>query len=226
MSGRMANFLPTDGKDRVRRRRKSHSELEGIEIVTPELDVSEVRRIRIERLKGNTTTRRSVATPKMTSESHATLPSLKSASSQRRKSVQSRHSGKEETKHRRQKSTSKDDYPYVYRSSVKNPHASRTSLPKAGDVHGEEESSDSEADSTQSEPIEAKPRRRKIKIVYVDEDVYKSSKHGERRSRTDKDRKGDDRDTDKSVRSSRTHSRRHSVVDAPTISLRRRHEFQ
>jgi hypothetical protein len=222
----MANSRATDGEDRVRRRRKSYSELEGKEKVTPEPEVSEVRRIRIERLEGNTTTRRSVATPKMTSESHATLSSLKSGSSHRRKSVHHRHSGKEETKHRRRtKSTSKDKSSYVYRSAVDRSCSSRTSVSEARRLGRDGESSDSEADSTQSEPIQVKPRRRKIKIVYVDEEDYKSSNPKERRSRTDREGKSHDRDIDESVRRSRAHSRRHSVVDAPPISSHRRYGF-
>lgn len=220
----MANPRATDGEQRgARRRRKSYSELEGRERVTLEPNVSEVRRIRVERLEGNTTARRSVAIPKMTSDSHAILPSLKSASSHRRKSHHHHRSGKEETKHRRRtRSSSKDESTYVYRSAIDESHSSRTSVPEARGLGHDENSSDSEADSTHSEPIPAKTRRRKIKLVYVDGEGYKSSKLKERLSKTDREGKSHDRDIEESDRKSRAHTRRQSVVDAQPASSHRR----
>lgn len=220
----MVNGRATDGERGLTRQRKSHSELEGKEDVTLRPDVSEVRRIRIERLDADTTTRRFVATPEMTSESHATLPRSKSRSTHRRKKVHHYQSGKEETKHRRRtKSTSKDEPSYVYSSPVDRTHSSRTSIQETRTLGRDGESSDSEADSAQSEPLQVKPRRRRIKIVYVDEEDYKPLRSKERRSKIDKEGRDRHRDVDESVRRSRQQrSRRQSSADVPHVSSSRR----
>jgi hypothetical protein len=212
--------------ERRMRRRKSHSELEGKKEVTLALDVCEVRRIRIERLEsGITTTRRTEAIPRMTSESQTTLPSVKSRSSHRRKKDRQNTSGDAETRHhRRKKSAARNSY--VYSSPAGKSQSSRINISAKGTLAHDEESSDSGEDSTRSEPVQSKPRKRKIKIVYVDEDDYISSKPKERRSWTEKGPRECPRDVQESVRRSRAiPSRRHSVVNAAPVSSHRRYSL-
>lgn len=205
--------------ERRTRRRNSYSELESREEVTPELNVSEVRRIRIERLESTTTTRRSEATPDMPSESNATLPSLKSRSIHRRKKERQHHSSDEETKHRRRRKSTVQDA-RVYGSPV---GKSQSRITISGTKGVEEVSGDSEDDSTKSEPVEHKPRKRRIKIVYVDEGEYKSSKPKVRRSRTDQSSRERPRHGEEfNHRSRASQSRRHSVVEKPPISSHKR----
>lgn len=228
-----------DGDRRVRRRRRSHSELEDEEIyksrgkekITLEPDVSEVRRIRIERLEGSTSTRRSVATPKMTSESHATLPSLKSASSHRRRHDPRRSTAS--TKHRtKRKSTSKDDSTptYVYGTPADRPQSSRITKSDTRKLGKDGESSESEDEdeddrATHSEPTREKPRKRKIRVIYIKEgEEPKSSKPKERRVKSDEETRDRPRDSHESVRRSRAHTtRRKSVFEERPASPPKRY---
>lgn len=205
----------------------SYSELEGGEKVTPEPEVSEVRRIRIERLEGHATTRKPAATPKMTSESHATLPSLKSRSIHRRKKDRHHHSGNEERKHRsRRKSTSKVEPTYVYGSATERPKPSRTHISETRRLGGDGDSTDSAEDSTESEPVRVKSTKRKIKIVYVDDQDRKTSRTKERRPRTEREVRDRPRDDEASVHRSRAPvSRRHSAIEVPSASTHRRCVF-
>lgn len=220
----MADSRAPEDELGVRRRRKSDSELDSEEKVTSESDVPSMRRIRIERVEGNTTTRRSVATPKMSSESHATLRSEKSGSTHRRRKSHHHHSGKEEGKHRRRRnSTSKDESPYVYGSPLNRPPTLRANNLRIRKPSQDIESTSSDAESTQSDPVvEVKPRKRKIKIVYVDDDDRKYSKSKEYRSTTNREGRVRHSDAEKIVRRSRaTPTRRQSAVEMPQTSTHR-----
>jgi hypothetical protein len=225
----MARSEEVEGERRVRRGRGSDGEWKGErkicgkEKISTEPDISEVRRLRVERLEGSTSTRRSVAKPKMTSESHATLPSLKSTSSQRRKH-DPRRSTVSTKRHRKRKSTSKDDSTstYVYgtpadRSPPERRHAQDGEPIEEDDVESERDH------STPSERDEDKPRRRKVKVIYVKEHSSKS-KPKLRRVRSDQEMHSRPTDSQKSVRRSRTQTtRRKSVVEERPISLPRRY---
>ena len=223
----MANSQSADGERRVRRRRRSYSELEGEKLyksrgkekVTLEPDISEVRRIRIDRLEAGSTSRRSSETPKMTSVSHATLPSLKSASSHRRRKEHRRST--EETKHsRRRKSTSKDESTtrYVYGKPADRSQSSRITISETRRLGRDGESSESEEErATQSEPIVEKPKERKIRVVYITEES--KPKHKERRSRAEKVVGDQTRHIEESGSRSRAHeSRRKPAAYAPPAS--------
>ena len=223
----------------MRRRRRSYSGLDdrnlyksrGEEKITLEPDVSEVRRIRIERLEGSTSSRRSVATPKMTSESHAPLPSLKSASSHRTRHNPRRSTAS--TKHRtKRKSTTKDDSipSYVYGTPADRPQSSSITISETRKLGRDGESSETEEedeDATHSEPIREKPRKRKIRVIYVKEgEESKSSKPYERRVKSDQEFRDRPRDSHDSVRRSRVHApRRKSSVEERLASPPKRYVF-
>lgn len=220
LAARMARSEEADGERRIRRRRRSYNELEaerlyksrGEEKITLEPDVSEVRRIRVERLEGSTSTRRSVATPKMISESHATLPSLKSASSHRRRHASRRSSVS--TKHRtKRKSTSRDDSTptYVYANSTDKTQSSRITISEStklsrdgGSIDSEEDEKEDDA-STHSKQVTEKPKTRKIRVIYVDGDDLKSLKPRERRVKS-KERQDRSSDSHETVRRNKVHT--------------------
>lgn len=164
----------------------------GGEEVTLEPDISQVRRIRIERLEGSTSTGRSAAAGKMTSESHATLPVLKHVSSHGRRKEHRR--SVVDTRHRtRVKPSSKDDSTSacVYGTPAERSQSSRITISESRQLGRDGESSGSE---TESEKVDAahsdameKPRKRKIKIVYVKADDSKPSRPRERRVRPEKE---------------------------------------
>lgn len=224
----MANSQ-ADGVRRMRRRHKSHSELEGEkfyesggkEKVSLEPDVSEVRRIRVERLEGSTTTRRSSATTKMTSESYATLPSLKSRSSHRRRKESHRDS--EGTRHRRRrKSTSKDDSAtYVYGAPADKSTSSRITISETRALGQDGESSESDDESTKSEPVKTKTRKRKVRVIYV---TAEEAKERERRARADKAPSQRPKESEETIHRSRAQdTRRKSTTDVLPASASRRY---
>ena len=191
---RMAKEEVAEGGRNARRKLNNEAKAKRIETQGGEdehrlkPDVYEVRKVRLERLEGSKSTRRSVATPKMTSDSHATLTSLKSSSSHRRRhsSRRSTVSTRHHTRHHtRRNSTSRDDFTptYVYgtpadRSQSRITASETRKLGRDGDPS--ELEVDEETRTTQSDPIEEKSKTRKIRIVYKDE-VPNSSKHRERR---------------------------------------------
>jgi hypothetical protein len=219
-----------DGKRRVRRRR-SHSELDDEKLhksrgkgkVALEPNGPEVRRNTIERLEDRTSNDRTAATPKMTSESHATLRSQKGSSSHRRRKDHHR-SGVEKSHRSRRKSTSRDDSTYVYGNpESKSKHARITVAEKK--LGSDDESSESEEAerSTQPESVKERPRKRKIKIVYITEEDYQSSKPKERTVREKKPQDGP-QEREGSIRRSKTHhSRRKASAEAPPASPPRRY---
>jgi hypothetical protein len=228
----MANPQAVGEDRRVRRRRRSHSELEdeklyksgGKETVTLEPDAEEVRRIRIERLEGSATNGRPAATPKMTSESHATLPSSKSASSHRKR--RDHHRRPEEKKHRRRwKSSAKDDITseYVYGPPGEKSQSSRITVSETRRLGRDEESSESEEDvAVQPEPVK-EPRKRRIKIVYITEEEAKAARRRERRERRAKELS--DQELAEPVHRSRVHHsrRRSSAAETPPASPPKRY---
>ena len=200
----------------------------GKENVTLEPDVSELRRVRVERLEGSTSTRRTTAAPKMTSESHATLPSLKSASSHRRRD---HRRSTVSTKHRtRRKSTSKGDSTptYVYGTPADRPQSSRIAISDVRKLSRDGESSESEEDEEDSgihsEPVREEPKKRKIRVVYVKEDGSKSSRPRERRVKSSKEIRERPRSSHESVRRSRAHTtRRKSIAEERPASPPKRY---
>lgn len=220
----------------MRRRRRSYSELEdetlyksrGKEKGTLEPNVSEVRRVRVERLGSSTSTRRTAATPKMTSESHATFPSLKSASSHRRKD---HRRSTVSTKHRtRRKSTSKGDSTptYVYGTPAGRSQSSRITISEIRKLGRDGESTESEEDgenvATHSEPVREKPKKRKIRVVYIKEDDSKSSRPREERTKSDKEIRDRLRSSHESIQRSRAHTtRRKSIAEERPASPPKRY---
>ncbi|KAF8862529.1 hypothetical protein BDZ45DRAFT_799021 [Acephala macrosclerotiorum] len=204
----------------VRCRARSYSSLDdeeefesrGKETVTPEVDPAELRRLRIERLGGSTSTRRRSTTQNMTSESHATLPSHKTSTTHRRRR---RHHRDPEDKERRsqRKPTAKDEAAdtYVYGAPTDRPKSSRITVKETRKLGRDGESSESEREHVVRERRERRPgeKEKKIKVIYVTREELKASRHKERRIDSDPDRK------DSLERSSTHRSRRHSTVELP-----------
>jgi len=196
-----------NGERRTRRRQKSHNELNGRDsggAVTHEPDDLEVRRSRLERLDGSPIP--SASTPKMTSESHATLPSPKS--SHRRKRDQ--HRSPDEKKHRsRRKSTVKEGgtTAYVYGE----PTRSRATPERKSGSDADSSSSDEDAVKV------VKPKERKATVIYVTEEDDRAKRRQERRAKT-REPAERSRETEESPRKTRTHrSRRKSMVESPPL---------
>jgi len=215
----MANSESADGEPWVRRRRRPRSGLDDEKLYESggngrERDPPEVRRIRIERLDGSTSTRRTASTSKMTSVSHATLPSIRTTTSHRRR--RSRHRSPERKHHSRKKSAPKDESAtYVYGAPEGKTRSSRVIVTETRKLGRDGESSESEEErATQSDPV--KEKTRKVKIVYVTPEEARSLKDKERRSRTTRESSDRPRGSGESIRRSRAHgSRRKSVSEAP-----------
>ena len=209
----MANSQAGGEESRVRRRRKSHSELNdekkksrGEVVVALVPDISEVGRIRIERLDAAATPRRTAADPKMTSESHATHSGVKSTSGHRRGKDQ--HRSPEESRHRRRrKLIANTDATHVYGTPTDKSQAFPVTISKTRKLGRDGERSESEADEvSESESIEVKPKKTRVRVVYVTAEELK-----ERRRKA-----GNEPRKDESIRrSSARHSRRDSTVEAP-----------
>jgi transcription elongation GreA/GreB family factor len=238
---RMARSSNAEDKEpsrRVRRRHESHRGLDGEklyksrgkETVTLQPDEQGARRIRIERLEGRTSVSTSVgrsplrSSANMTEESIATPPSLRSTPSHRRRSV--RDVRPEEKKHRqRRKSNPKEDErtEYVYGPPTGRPKSSRIisetrKLGRDGETSEEEEERE-----TQSEPErEKRHKEKKIRIIYVSKEEAKSLRHQEKRVKPEKGSSERPRDSEESVRRSRTHrSRRNSIAGVPVSPPKR-----
>jgi len=240
----MASFSNAEGKEpsrRVRRGHESHSGLDdeklykscGNESVTLLPDEQEVcvPRIRIERLEGSTSASTSVgrsplrSSANMTEESIATPPSLRSPPSHRRRSV--KEVRPEEKKYRtRRKSNAKEDdrTEYVYGPPTGRPKSSRITISETRKLGRDGETSESEEErETQSEPVrEKRHKEKKIRIVYVSREEAKSLRHKEKRVKPEKESSERPRDSEESVRRSRTHrSRRNSIAEVPASPPKR-----
>ena len=232
----MAKSEVADGERKAGHRRRSYSELEdakvyksrGKEKITLDPDLVEVRRIRLERLGSSTGSRRSVATSKMTSDSHTTLPSVKSSSTYRRKKEHHRKS--EDSKHRRRRrpSSTNDDSTatYVYGPPSEKSKPTKIIISETRKLGSEGASSESEDDQdTQSEPVKDKPRKRKVRVIYVKRDPSRSSsRHKDRRARSvSAEGPRRRRDEEDYVQRSSVHkSRQRSVAGLPSAPLSRR----
>jgi hypothetical protein len=216
----MANSKSADGELWVRRRRRPRSGLDGEKLYESggnerERDSPEVGRIRIERLDGSTSTRRTASTSKMTSASHATLPSIRTTISHRRK--RSRHRSPERKHHSRKKSAPKDESATnVYGAPEGRRRSSRVIVTETRKLGRDGESSGLEEERvTQSNPVKEKPR--KVKVVYVTPEEARSLRDKERRSRTTRESSDRPRGSGESIRRSRAHgSRQKSVSEAPS----------
>ncbi|TVY67388.1 hypothetical protein LSUE1_G009227 [Lachnellula suecica] len=219
-----------DGKRRVRRHR-SHTDLDAENLhksrgkeslVTPEPDLAGVRRVRVERLEDRTSTDRTAAAAKMTSESHATLPSQKSSSSHRRR--KEHHRDEEKSHRRRREPVSRDDSAYVYENSESKSKHSRVQVAERKILSDEESiESEEEEQSIQPESVKERPRKRKIKIVYITEEDYQSSKPKERTAKA-KQLPESHTEREGSIRKPKTrHSHRKSAPEVAPASPPRRH---
>jgi hypothetical protein len=205
---------PEDAADagrRMRRRHRSYSELDERGKEAPDLE--EVRRVRVERLEGSTSTMRPTpATTKMASESQA---SLRSTASHRRKEPR-RDTVGVSTKHRsRRKENARDDddtTTYVYGKPADRV-PSRAAVSEVRRLGRDGDSSEEEEGGEKGSKQVEKPKKRKIRVIYVTDDDPKSSKSGDRRYMTEKELLENLRGSHDSARRSRAHiSRRTSVV--------------
>jgi hypothetical protein len=220
----MANSESADGERMVRTRRRldrgeRHYESGGGN--GRERDpAAEVRRTRVERLDGSTSTRRTASDSKMTSASHATLPSIRSTTSHRRRSH--RHGSPENKSHSRRETTPKEEpAEYVYRAPEEKKRSSRIIVTETRRLgrDGESTDDDEEERAAQSDPVREK---RKTKVIYVSAEDSKALKHKERYSRTSRESSDRPRHSEESIHRGRSHrSRRNSVAEAPSSPPKR-----
>jgi hypothetical protein len=151
--------------------------------------------------------------------------SLRSTPSHRRRSV--REVRPEEKKHcRRRKSNAKEDErtEYVYGPPTGRPKSSRITISETRKLgRNGETSEDEEERETQSEPVrEKRHKEKKIRIIYVSKEEAKSLRHKEKRVKPEKESPERPRDSEESVRRSRTHrSRRNSIAEVPVSPPKR-----
>jgi hypothetical protein len=179
-----------------------------------ERDPAEVRRrrIRVERLEDDTETRRTASSSKMTSASHAMLPSSRSTPSHRRRGH--RHESPERVSHSRRKSGPREEpTTYVYGTPKDKKRSSRIIVTETRRLGRDGESTEEEEErATKSEPVKEK----RVKVIYVSAAEAKTLKHKERSSRTTKELSERPRHSEESVHRSRAHrSRQNSVSQAP-----------
>jgi hypothetical protein len=208
----------------MRRHRRYPSELDDEKLlrsrdeaeVSLEPNMLEPRRTRIERFEVTEPLHRSTSIPKMTSESRSTLQSLESVSSHRTKD---QHRAPEETRRRRRRrSTARDT------ERLQSPRAGKS---QRGRLDRDEESSESEEDAaTQSGSVEAKPARRKTRVIYVTEGNTRSSILKERRRIENRRPPDDAKRNEESVWRSRAHRpRRASVSEVAAASPPKRYNI-
>ena len=130
-----------------------------------------------------------------------------------------------DTKHRtRRKASSKDGSTptYVYGAPADRSLPSRITISETRKLGRDGESSESEYNdgedeegrATHSEQVMEKPKKRKIRVVYVKEDDAKFFKPRERPARPDREIRDRPRKSDESVKRSRAHlTRRKSMVE-------------
>jgi hypothetical protein len=148
----------------------------------------------------------------MTSNSHATPPSLRSTRSHRRSG---RHGSRERKSHNRRKSAPRDEpVEYVYGAPEEKKRSSRVIVTETRRLGRDKESSEEEEEhATQSDPVKEK---RKVKVIYVSAEEATTLKHKERSSRTSRESSERPRRSEESVHRSRSHrSHRGSVSGAP-----------
>jgi hypothetical protein len=218
---RMANLEVVEGsRSRRVRRLRSYSELDdrkpytsrGKEKFTHEPDFSEGRTISVERLTDDSSTRRSVTIPTMTSASTATFSSPKSSSRHGREK-EHRRSSVGSRQHRRVKSTSKNDSTasFVSEAPIERSRSSRIIVSGTGIREEDEEESSNSAEegghAMLRKPAEVEPHTRRV--VYVSEDGVRVSNPRERRVGEIKERPK--KKSSESVRRSRAKSPREKV---------------
>ncbi|RDW61575.1 hypothetical protein BP5796_11467 [Coleophoma crateriformis] len=182
--------------EKVRRRRRVHSgsadkyKSRGGEEIIVETAVEEARRIRVHRLDSHRTHSRSVASSKMTSESHTTLTTSKSSSSHRRRR-KGHHS--EGAKRRTHKDSSSRHDDYVYKVPVAKP-AERIVERKSSRDDGSTESEEELV--SEEETVKPEPKKRRIRIVYLTPEEARRQERNHRSSMRSRDseRSKDDHD--------------------------------
>jgi hypothetical protein len=212
----MANSEPADGERWVRRRRgldgEKHYESGGGNGRERDRSPTEVRRIRVERLERSTSPHRTPSSSKMTSASHATLPSRRSTTSHRRRNH--RHESPERKSRSRTKSARREEpatYVYGAPEEKRSSHIIVTETRRLG--RDGESTEEEEERATQSDPVR---EERKVKVIYVSAGEAKPLKHKERSSRTTRESSERPRHSEESVHRSRAHrSRQNSVSEEP-----------
>jgi hypothetical protein len=151
----------------------------------------------------------------MASQSRSTFRGLESTSNHRER--KDRYRSSEESRHRIRR-----------RSTDTGRLQSSRARPQELGRHGQSEhSSESEEDAaTQSGSVEARPVRRKTRVVYVAERRARSPQLQERRRVEDREHRDHAKHNEDSVRSGRTHLyRRASVTGAVSTSTHKRYNF-
>lgn len=153
----------------------------------------------------------------MTSQSHSTFRNLESISGHRER--RHRYRSPEEVRHHRRRRSTVGDEDRL--------HSSRVRRPETGRRDRYEKSSESEGDAaTQSGSVEAKPVKRRTRIVYVTEADIRSPRLKERHIIETREDRDDRRQSEGSVRWSSVHrSRRASVSGTVSALLPKRYNL-
>lgn len=210
-----------DGKPHKSRLGRHEGE-EGVTSVEP--DVSEVRRIRLERLEGNSTnrsTRNSATTEKMPVESSATVDATKSTSSHRRRRHHTLedgagHRSRSKTADREEKSRSDYVYAAPREKDSKNKPRGVTITERRRRDEEDESSSDSEdEEESPLEPMVPKSKK-KTKVVVLEQPKRSSSTR--RPKKEDKDKSTTKSPVDAGTSGSKSTSRRPKVTTGDSVS--------
>ncbi|TGO23965.1 hypothetical protein BPAE_0116g00260 [Botrytis paeoniae] len=218
-----------DGK--IHKSRSGRHEGEG-GVTSVEPDVSEIRRIRLERLEGNSTNRSTrnsaAATEKMPADSSTTLDATKSSSSHRRRRRHhtsedgAGHHSRSKTNEREEKSGG--DYVYAAprerqrekESGSKNKPREATKTERRRRDEEDESSSDSEDDDNSPvEPMDSKLKKRPKAVV---SEQPKRSSSTRRVKKEDKDKSPTKGSADVGISGSKSASRRTKITAGDSVS--------
>jgi hypothetical protein len=184
-------------------------------------EIPGVRRIRVERRDEDRDagTRKTSSPRRMKTESHATLPSDESMSSHRRRRREYRNP--DEEAYCRRATVSRDESPatHPHGTPSKTSYHTRAAQSVSRRVESsEEETSESEEEVVRrSETKRKSPSKRKVRVVYITEEEYHSSKQKDRAQKGERKPAISAREDDV-VRRSRTHRPQRRSVAEPVDS--------
>ncbi|KAG4025786.1 hypothetical protein MFRU_050g00040 [Monilinia fructicola] len=209
--------------DKLHKSRSGRHEGEGLKSIEP--DVSEMRRMRLERLEGNATnrsTRKSAGNEKTPTESNATVDATMSSSHRRRRRHHTSEDGTEN--HSRSKISGREEKrtsDYVYAA----PKGSESRTKPRGMTVTERRRRDEEEESSSESEDEYKPRlepmdsksKKKIKVG-VREQLKRSTSTSSRVKKEDKEKASTKRSTDAGTSGSKGTSHRTKVAAGDSVS--------
>ena len=207
-----------DGK--VHKSRSSRHEGEAVEP-----DISEVRRIRLEKLEGHSTkrtARNSAATEEMPTESSATVDATKSTSSHRRR--RRHHASEDDAGHHLRSKTSgreersRSDYVYASPRDSDSRHNTRGITITETRRRDEDDESSSDSEDEHKSKLEPMDKSKKKKIKVVVREQPKRSSSTSRVKKEDKDKAPTKRSADGGTSVSKSTSHRTKISGGDSVS--------